>query len=92
VEITKSEAQGRVPVTIFHIDGAFNSDEPLAGMVKEAVEGGARNILLDLTGASYISSAGLRVLHTTYTVLRDSWRPRNPSAPVCGRVRITPPT
>jgi anti-anti-sigma regulatory factor len=72
VEITKSEAQGRVPVTIFHIDGAFNSDEPLAGMVKEAVEGGARNILLDLTGASYISSAGLRVLHTTYTLLRDS--------------------
>jgi anti-anti-sigma factor len=72
VEITKSESQGRVPVTIFHISGAFNSDEPLAALVKEAVNAGVRNILLDLTGVTYISSAGLRVLHTTYTMLRDT--------------------
>ncbi|HUF36915.1 MAG TPA: STAS domain-containing protein [Anaerolineales bacterium] len=72
MEITQSEAQGSVPVTIFHIDGAFNADEPLATMVKAAVAGGARNILLDLTGVTYISSAGLRVLHTTYTLLRDA--------------------
>ena len=72
MEITQSEVEGRVPVTVFHISGAFNADEPLSAMVKEAVEGGARNILLDLTGVSYISSAGLRVLHTTYTQLRDS--------------------
>jgi anti-anti-sigma factor len=72
VEITQSETQGRVPVTVFHISGAFNSDEPLATKVKEAVAGGARNILLDLTEVSYVSSAGLRVLHTTYTLLRDS--------------------
>lgn len=72
MEITKSETTGRVPITIFHIEGPFNTDEPLAAMVKEAVQAGARNILLDLKGVPYISSAGLRVIHTTYTLLRDS--------------------
>jgi anti-anti-sigma factor len=71
MEITKSEAQGRVPVAVFRISGAFNADEPLSTMVKDAVSDGARDILLDLTGVTYISSAGLRVLHTAYTLLRD---------------------
>ena len=72
MEITKSEAQGREPVAIFRISGAFNADEPLSTMVHAAVNEGTHNILLDLTGVTYISSAGLRVLHTTYTLLRDA--------------------
>ena len=72
MEITQSVAEGRVPITIFRISGAFNADEPLTGMVKDVVAAGARNILLDLAGVTYISSVGLRVLHTAYSLLRDT--------------------
>ena len=41
-------------------------------MVQDSVKKGTNNILLDLTGVTYISSAGLRVLHTAYTLLRES--------------------
>jgi hypothetical protein len=71
MEITRTETEASVPVTVFHIEGAFNADEPLAGMIRQAVEDGTRNILLDLSDVPYMSSAGLRALHTGYTLLRD---------------------
>ncbi len=70
MKISVSQEQGRVPVTVFHIDGNLTSEEELQEMARQAYEGGARNILLDLTDVPFMASSGLRALHYIYTLLR----------------------
>jgi len=70
MKISVSQEQGRVPVTVFHIDGNLTSEEELEEMARRAYEGGARNILLDLTDVPFMASSGLRALHYIYTLLR----------------------
>lgn len=72
-QITLSEQQGRVPVTVLHLQGDVidaNSYGQLEAQVQAAYEAGARNMLLDLTKVKYISSAGLRALHSIFLLLR----------------------
>ncbi|MBI1876724.1 MAG: STAS domain-containing protein [Chloroflexi bacterium] len=72
-QITISQQQGRVPVTVFHIEGDVidvNSYEQLEAQARTAFEAGARNLLLDMTKVKYISSAGLRALHAIFVMLR----------------------
>jgi anti-anti-sigma regulatory factor len=71
MEIDVSQAQGRVPVTIFHIKGDLSDENLLISRARQAVEAGAQNILLDLTDAPYISSGGLRGLHAVWMLLRE---------------------
>lgn len=63
-----STEQGRVPVTIFHLQGQIdaNTYEQFQAAAEQAYKTGARYLLLDLSKVSYISSAGLRALHNTY--------------------------
>lgn len=68
--IAISLEQGRVPVTVFHLEGDLNHEEPLQSKAQEAYQTGARHLLLDLTDVPYISSAGLRALHQVYMLLR----------------------
>ena len=72
MEIVVSHAQGRVPVTVFRIKGEIdvNSYEQLQAQAQAAVKAGARDVLLDLTDVTYISSAGLRALHHIFTLVR----------------------
>lgn len=70
MEITVTQEQGRVPVTVFRLVGELSSDEPLSTRVREAHQEGTRNILIDLSKVPYISSAGLRALHAIFTLLR----------------------
>lgn len=70
--IDVSLEQGRVPVTVFHLKGDLNHEEPLQSRAKEAYQAGMRHLLLDLTAVPYISSAGLRALHQVYMLLRNS--------------------
>ena len=70
MKISVSQEQGRVPVTVFHIDGNLTSEEELQEMARQAYEGGARNILMDLTDVPFMASAGLRALHYIYTLVR----------------------
>lgn len=73
LQITVSEEQGRVPVTVLRIEGDVidaNSYEQLESQARAAIEGGARNLLLDMTRMKYISSAGLRAIHTIFLLLR----------------------
>jgi anti-anti-sigma factor len=68
MEITKETTTGRVPVTILRVKGSLDaSTSPLfeAGAT-DAINGGARDLLIDLKGVPYISSAGLRALNTLY--------------------------
>ena len=63
-----SQAQGRVPVTVLHLQDRINlgnaSEMETAAM--EAFEGGARDMVIDLTKTPSITSAGIRSLVTIY--------------------------
>jgi hypothetical protein len=70
MEISVSQQQGRVPVTIFHITGPVIATEELVARAQEAYDAGTRDLLLDLTDVPYMATAGLRALHVIYTLLR----------------------
>lgn len=69
--ITKSEREGRVPVTIFHLKGRINMSNAgeLEKEAKSAFEGGAQDILFDLKEVPSLTSAGLRAVHVIYKML-----------------------
>jgi anti-anti-sigma factor len=72
MEITVSQQQGRVPVTVFHIEGDIDvtSYEQLLAKAREAIAAGTRYLLLDLAHVGSISSAGLRALQSIFTEFR----------------------
>jgi anti-anti-sigma factor len=64
MEIKTSTENGRVPVTIIHVEGSLDSSTSVQFQKKaaELIKGGAHHILVDLTHSPYVSSAGFRVL------------------------------
>ncbi len=70
MEISVSQEEARVPVTVFQLKGELSSEEPLASLAQDAYDNGARYLLLDLTKVSYISSSGLRAIHQVYYLFR----------------------
>ena len=78
MEIKVSTESGRVPVTVLHVDGNIDSStyEQFQLTAKKLIDDGTRYILVDLTHAPFVSSAGLRALHTLFNELRT----RNPEA------------
>jgi anti-anti-sigma factor len=78
MEIKVSTENGRVPVTVLHVDGNIDSStyEKFEATAKKLIEEGARYILVDLAHAPFVSSAGLRALHTLFNELRS----RNPDS------------
>jgi len=78
MEIKVSTESGRVPVTVLHVDGNIDSStyEKFQSTAKKLIDDGARHILVDLSHAPFVSSAGLRALHTLFNELRS----RNPGA------------
>ncbi len=77
MEITVSQEQGRVPVTIIslagHLDG--QSYQSLIQKAREVFESGSKHLLLDLAGLTYISSAGLVSLNTIALMIRGEALP-----------------
>jgi anti-anti-sigma factor len=73
MEIKVSTEQARVPVTVIHVDGNIDSSTYDAFKTKasEAIAGGARYILVDLSHAPFVSSAGLRAIHSIFNELRS---------------------
>jgi anti-anti-sigma regulatory factor len=71
MEIVVSQAQGHVPVTIFHIKGDLSDEALLVTQARQALAAGTQNLLLDLTDVPYISSSGLRALHAVWMLLRE---------------------
>jgi anti-anti-sigma factor len=78
MEIKVSTENGRVPVTVVHVDGNLDSAtyQTFQSKVNELIEGGAHYILVDLSHAPYVSSAGFRALHQIFNDLRS----RHPSS------------
>jgi anti-anti-sigma factor len=78
MEIKVSTENGRVPITVLHVDGNIDSSsyEKFQSTAKKLIDEGARYILVDLSHAPFVSSAGLRALHTIFNDLRS----RSPEA------------
>ena len=72
MDISVSQAQGNVPVTILKLDGQLDGQnyQDLIVKAQELYKAGTRNLLLDLSDVSYISSAGLVALHSIALMLR----------------------
>lgn len=72
MEITTWHETGAVPVTVLQLRGDLTASEPLEGRVRELFRDGTRDLILDLSNVNYISSAGLRVIHSIYMLLRSA--------------------
>jgi len=75
MEITTSQLKGRVPVTVFHVQGVVDSStyQEFNERLRQAVEGGAEYLLLDLAGVFFMSSAGIRSLNEISLYLRKKF-------------------
>ncbi len=76
MEIKVSTENGRVPVTVMHVDGNIDSStyEQFQSTARKLIDEGARYILVDLSHAPFVSSAGLRALHALFNELRSQNR------------------
>jgi anti-anti-sigma regulatory factor len=81
MNVTVSQVEGRVPVTILHIHGDLDASSyrDLIAKGQEVYNAGTRDILLDLSGMPYLSSSGLVALHSIALMLRGE-KPPDPES------------
>ena len=72
MEITISRIQGSLPVTVLHLRGKLdgNTYEKLIAEAQKQYAGGARDLVLDFSQVTYLSSAGLSALHSVALLFR----------------------
>ena len=72
MDIQVFNENGRVPVTVMHVDGNIDAQtyEQFQAKAEELIKGGARHLLIDLSHSPFVSSAGLRSLHQLFNQLR----------------------
>ena len=71
LNITASQMQGEMSVTILHLSGHLhgNTEQQLIDRARQAYEDGSTHILLDLSGVEVLTSAGLRAIHNIFNLL-----------------------
>jgi anti-anti-sigma regulatory factor len=77
MNISVSQRQGNVPVTVLKLDGQLDGQnyQDLIAKAQELYNAGARDFVLDLSDLSYISSAGLVALHSVALLARGEQLP-----------------
>jgi anti-anti-sigma regulatory factor len=77
MEINILQEQGNAPVTVVKVSGQLDgqSYQSLIASAQEVVKGGAKNLLLDLSELTFISSAGLVSLHVIALLTRGEALP-----------------
>lgn len=77
MNISISEAQGNVPVSVIKLDGQLDGQnyQELIAKAQELYNAGTRDFLLDLNDLTYISSAGLVALHSVALLARGEEMP-----------------
>ncbi len=72
MEITVGKQSGSVEVTVLRLNGELDGQtyQQLIDRAKELYASGARDILLDMSDLTYVSSAGLVAMHTIALLLR----------------------
>jgi anti-anti-sigma regulatory factor len=70
LNITASQIQGAVPVTILHLSGHLhgNTEAELLERARQAQADGSKYLLLDLSGVDVLTSAGLRAIHNLFNL------------------------
>jgi anti-anti-sigma factor len=73
MDIQVTTANGRVPVTVMHVNGNIDAltYEQFQAKADELIQDGARYLLIDLAKCPFVSSAGLRALHQIFNKLRS---------------------
>lgn len=72
MEIIITHDPGNPAISILALKGDLTAEEPLLGQAQTAFQDGARDIVLDLSKVPFISSAGLRAIHSIYMLLRGA--------------------
>lgn len=77
MNMSVSQAQGNVPVTVIKVDGQLDGQnyQELITKAQELYKEGTRDFLLDLSELTYISSAGLVALHSMALLARGEELP-----------------
>jgi anti-anti-sigma regulatory factor len=72
MDITITQQTGRVPVTILHLEGKLDGSTymQLAEEAKRLYQQGVRDLVIDLTRLTYLSSAGITAIHKTALIFR----------------------
>ena len=81
LDITVEHAEGRVPITVFALDGELDASnfQDLVATAVARYEAGDRDLLLDLAGLSFMASSGLVALHSIVRVFQGE-APDDPEA------------
>ena len=68
--ISTEQLQADVPVTVFRLRGWLDaqSEEQLLEAARTAYDGGARFLLIDMSGLDTLTSAGMRALQKVYQI------------------------
>jgi anti-anti-sigma regulatory factor len=77
MDIVVSQAEGRVPVTVMKLAGELDASNyrDLVGQAEEEYGAGTRDLLLDLSGLSFMASSGLVALHSIALIMRGEEPP-----------------
>ena len=77
MSITVDQVQGRVPVAVVTMRGALDASnyEALIAQARQLVRAGTRDILLDLSDTTFVSSSGLVALHSIAMLLQGKQPP-----------------
>jgi anti-anti-sigma regulatory factor len=77
MDISVSQKQGNVPITVIKLDGELDGQnyQELISKARELFSAGARDFVLDLSDLTYISSAGLVALHSVALLVKGEELP-----------------
>ena len=77
MNISVSQMQGKIPVTILKLDGQLDGQtyQELINKGREAYEAGWHDFLIDMSDLTYISSAGLVALHSMAMLVKGEALP-----------------
>jgi len=94
MNISISEEQGRIPVTVFHVTGRINlgNADELTRRVQNSYQGGMRDLILDLSGVDSLTSAGLRAILIIMKLLNTDSRDNPSSSDKSQHVKLLSPT
>lgn len=65
LQIGMSREEGDKQITVMRLSGSLdaNTQSQLENKAKEAIDGGAEYLFLDMSGVDYLGSAGMRAIH-----------------------------
>jgi anti-anti-sigma factor len=72
--VITSQARGRIPVTVLQLQDRANlgNSSELTQAAREAFAAGGRNMVIDLSKAPSLTSAGIRVIMTIHKMLTSA--------------------